>query len=238
MTTTQYWRRRLLSCCDPLTDEDANPTAAHASVKLVGVWDRKFIVLSVPPHPSRDDPSPLLLICDFHALHERLRLEYLIAKLPAWIHSVMLPLSIPLELTATASDAHRHRKALQQLGWVLSFQDNDAVLEGPPAARVVAVPLLQVEGFEYYFPDVSTLMQTMQELNQCGNSSGEDVMVVVPSAFLEALVSRSCRGALMVGDALSERDAVQLVVTAAKCVTQFHVCSHGRPSFALMNVTI
>ncbi|KAG5481532.1 hypothetical protein LSCM1_05551 [Leishmania martiniquensis] len=52
----------------------------------------------------------------------------------------------------------------------------------------------------------------------------------VPSVFLDFLISRSCRGAVMFGDLLRPASA-RSMVAALDCVEQYYVCSHGRPSF-------
>lgn len=54
-------------------------------------------------------------------------------------------------------------------------------------------------------------------------------LVVIPSSILSFLISRSCRGALMLGDIVTE----SMVWEWLKCLVRiphFYICAHGRPS--------
>ncbi|RNF00440.1 hypothetical protein TraAM80_07619 [Trypanosoma rangeli] len=72
------------------------------------------------------------------------------------------------------------------------------------------------------------------EVARDGNWTGQDAGArVLPSAVLRFLITRSCRGAVMFGDSLHAA-AVEQLIDALQAVAQYTLCSHGRPSFAVI----
>ncbi|EAN98658.1 hypothetical protein C3747_23g109 [Trypanosoma cruzi] len=113
-------------------------------------------------------------------------------------------------------------------------------------------PHLEIEGHVLQLETIDALRKTVEELvtvlpswqmpaaTEKESSKECDWIVespgarVVPSAVLEFLVTRSCRGAVMFGDSLSTATMAQLI-GALQAVEQYTLCSHGRPSFAVIH---
>ena len=130
---------------------------------------------------------------------------------------------------------------LRQWGWRFLRERDPGVCHSPslhPSPLPTAVqswPCLVVEGFEHRVASLQGLMDTVEEMEAHGGASvapsALTAPLVIPSVFLRFFVSRSCRGAVMFGDAVTAA-AARHMVAALACVEQYYVCSHGRPSFA------
>jgi DNA mismatch repair ATPase MutL len=195
--------------------------AIMAASTVVGVWDKKCVLLTTPDHQ--------LYLCDQHAIHERTRLEYFVRNAASYLSPC--PCTAPYNAVPSSHshDCQRLLAPLQSLGWRFS-----APAQSAPQLLVLSHPRVVVEGFVYEIEGVAALTSTIEELCDVGGASdvGGATVDVIPSAILQILISRSCRGAVMFGDALSLADAALLVRSATRCVRKFLECSHGRPSFA------
>ncbi|KAK7198712.1 hypothetical protein NESM_000835200 [Novymonas esmeraldas] len=106
------------------------------------------------------------------------------------------------------------------------------------ATAVAAWPCVEVEGVVRHATTLQALWHTVEELESVGaattetsSQTGPPSPSLIPSVFLDFFISRSCRGAIMFGDQLRPT-AARTMLAALECVAQYHVCSHGRPSFA------
>ena len=156
--------------------------------------------------------------------------------------------AIAAVLSSHARHALERRQRHMQLLRRLETDGSVALFSNPfssftaviPVAWRVRVSLLephlrQWEGFEHSVASLQGLMDTVEEMEAHGGASvapsALTAPLVIPSVFLRFFVSRSCRGAVMFGDAVTAA-AARHMVAALACVEQYYVCSHGRPSFA------
>lgn len=148
--------------------------------------------------------------------------------------------------------------SLQRCGWrfhhepeplsPLSSREEEQEVSVLCCAAVRQWPLLKVEGFSLELDSLQDLRCMVEELEVAGAAppskhrnencetgavSISSPSVIIPSAILQFLISRSCRGAIMFGDVLSAA-AVRRLLEELQAVEQFYVCSHGRPSFAVL----
>lgn len=205
-------------------DEIAQWRATLASAEVVGLWDKKCIVLSSPAvHPQT------LFLCDQHAIHERTRLEYFVRHVASYLSC--RPLSSPAQVPASSThDCHRYGAPLRALGWRFLQQGGDG-----ENLFMTGHPRVSIEGFIYDLSSVDALTNSIEELRDVGYMDVPETGIdIIPSAVLEVLVSRSCRGAVMFGDSLGRAEAALLVSSATAHVSKFLECSHGRPSFAVV----
>ncbi|SCU70571.1 uncharacterized protein TEOVI_000214500 [Trypanosoma equiperdum] len=114
-------------------------------------------------------------------------------------------------------------------------------------------PCLTLEGHRLVLDTVCALRQTLEEIaavfpashvsalratntpegDNCERHRRHHEFRVIPSAVLQFFVTRSCRGAIMFGDRIKDEHA-KLLVDSLRAVGQYSVCSHGRPSFAVV----
>ncbi|RNF21357.1 uncharacterized protein Tco025E_03437 [Trypanosoma conorhini] len=112
-------------------------------------------------------------------------------------------------------------------------------------------PHLELEGHTLHLDTMETLRATVEEFltapppRQSPAAGGAEAVGdgdvalqnagarVLPSAVLNFLITRSCRGAVMFGDSLPAA-AVEQLIDALPAVAQYTLCSHGRPSFAVI----
>ncbi|KPA76180.1 hypothetical protein ABB37_07939 [Leptomonas pyrrhocoris] len=148
------------------------------------------------------------------------------------------PVLIPAEWRLRVSLVESH---LLQWGWRFQHELVDDSCRAPfsdsprLATAVRSWPCVEVEGVEHRVTSLRALTDTVEELEALGAAatptSASSPLLSIPSAFLRFFISRSCRGALMFGDAVTPA-AARHMVAALECVEQYYVCSHGRPSFA------
>lgn len=109
---------------------------------------------------------------------------------------------------------------------------------------IVHFPALFIEGFQFQLTTVNDLRVMLEELECCGTETGRPALAnappapssgpaVIPSAILTFLISRSCRGAIMLGDVVMP-DMMWEWLQCLRPVQQYHCCAHGRPSAALL----
>jgi hypothetical protein len=152
------------------------------------------------------------------------------------------PAVIPMEWRVRVSLVEPH---LLQWGWRFQHEWNPTGTDDAlslshrytlPTA-VLSWPRLSVEDVEHHVTSLQALTETVEELEALGGASAATAapaaspLLAVPSVFLRFFVSRSCRGAVMFGDAVTPAAARHLVA-ALECVEQYYLCSHGRHSMA------
>lgn len=162
------------------------------------------------------------------------------------------PIRIPDDLVFRVTTM---RKRLWRWGWRFSVDPLTGL-----AQYILHCPCVCIEGFEFRLEHVEDLRIMLEDLGsfteeeiqgkgtlplnteeietaEVGMESGQHpkrrrtAAVLIPSSILSFLISRSCRGALMLGDVVTPR----MLWEWLKCLVpmqHFHICAHGRPSAA------
>ncbi|CCD11998.1 unnamed protein product [Trypanosoma congolense IL3000] len=217
---------------------ERHTTCPFRAGHFIGQWDHKFLLLHKNDALDRKRENltypSILYISDQHAVHERLRLEYFIVNAESYLElpsssPTFFAVKIPDDICRDVTD---YEVALQQWGWRFSYSTAD---RGTPRLCVAVRhwPNLVVEGHRLHLEGIGALRRTVEEFSVVSQTRGAptDGAGVIPSAVLQFLITRSCRGALMFGDRLEERHAA-LLIDSLRAVSQYCVCSHGRPAFA------
>ncbi|KPI83963.1 hypothetical protein ABL78_6994 [Leptomonas seymouri] len=163
--------------------------------------------------------------------------SFSIPQTPPFTAFLSFPVLIPADwrLRVTLVEPH-----LLQWGW--RFQHELEVDSRHPSltssyqltTAVLSWPCLEVEGVEHRITSLRALADTVEELEALGGASATPAsssLPMIPSVLLRFFISRSCRGAIMFGDAVTPA-AARHMVAALEHVEQYYTCSHGRPSFA------
>ena len=187
--------------------------------KVLGQVDDKFLA-SVS--------GPYLLLWDQHAVHERINLEFMInsKKLPdgkVRSHSLSSPFTVEMRTEAEVKAVTESPQPSSD--WGVQF----ALTEEVTTLLVTDVPFspLQLDTRR----QLSLTTNILEELAAL-KLNGENVPSF-PPALLAHLASKSCRGAIMFGDVLSQETCEQLVRDLGKCEAPFQ-CAHGRPSVSVV----
>ena len=145
---------------------------------LIGQWNNSFL-LAV---------SKGKLICmDQHAVHERIRLEHLLANVKSYATRESLPHPAPIIHRDFVQRVIAQRTVLKSWGWSFHEAHECLVMETFPA--------FTVENITCRLSCVSQLYAFVESLETSGAS-----LLTIPPALHKFLVSRSCRGAIMFGD--------------------------------------
>ncbi|KAH8620716.1 hypothetical protein ERJ75_000060000 [Trypanosoma vivax] len=196
-----------------------------------------------------------LYVSDQHALHERIRLEQFMATAESYVrhrpNRAYLPEKVPADIRR---DVCIYRRFLERWGWGFGaageckFDGDKAAVADPSAPNcrwecdfVRQWPTIEAEGHAVTFNRMEILRKTLEEFavtipppHATGGGEEENACeCVVPSCVFEFFVTRSCRGAIMFGHRLSTANATR-IVKALGATRQYHLCSHGRPSFAAL----
>ena len=157
-----------------------------------------------------DDKNFYLI--DQHAAHERIFYEKLVGeyeKSDKAKQTLMIPLLIPVSLSATANEFD-WLQALLQMGFSIEdFGDN--------TYRVSEIPmfmdLTEAEDF------IKNFIENIHHSTDLSNR-----------VVIDKLITMSCKAAVKAHDALKPEEITTLIRTLAKCRNPFS-CPHGRPTF-------
>lgn len=188
-------------------------------IRVIGQVDSKFIV-----GVSRDG---VLCAFDQHAVHERLRFEFLLRLLRTKSPTVLDSSEVhpPIVITLSFSQYTNIQYVEKELrSWKWRFEVEMDIQENPawPILVITHVPVVASRKMN---PE-QILIHTAELIANKGSS-------LTPSMFLSAIKSKACRGAIMFGDALSVSEMESMVHELSKC-TQPFACAHGRTSIALL----
>ena len=181
---------------------------AFTSMNVIGQWNTKFILVDGGVEQG-------LYLIDQHALHERTRLEHFLSS--PWKHVSPEPLKHPRRITfdsAVLRNDEQLNKLLQEMGWRFHSVEHDQ-----SAVVIRAAPRLCLESQLFVYDQPEHFHDSVKAA----------AASVLPTWLVDALIMRSCRGAIWFGHALDPRQMSQLV-SAIPLTQQFHLCSHGRPS--------
>lgn len=198
-------------------------------INVIGQWDKKFILAQY---------NGDLLVFDQHAVHERVRLELLLARLfnsrsgfgsgtaPIKLNRLELSTSRCFPATTAQVSLQEHelvssaRHQLEDLGWAFELSGR--------FVRILRVPTVLGVAVE---ASAGVLLQTAQEMRSLAITG--DSIPLVPTGLKVIVASKACRGAIMFGRQLSTRECSNLIADLALCSNPFE-CAHGRPSVCLI----
>jgi hypothetical protein len=157
-------------------------------------------------------------------------------------HVLQKPVTLsPATSAAVISDLSALGATLEKYGWSFraghhgAYSSSACCSAGSSSSLVMlSCPSVRIEGIERHCDsedDLLSFMRQQLELPQVRHSDGA---AMYPECVHRELVSRSCRGAVMFNDVLSVAQCAALVAHLASRSLQYHVCSHGRPSVALL----
>lgn len=156
-----------------------------------------------------------LVVLDQHAADERIRFAALRESFDTSgvrMQRLLLPERIPLS-ASELEILRAHGDDLARLGIEAeALDDTTAILRGVPALLGRAQP-------------VAVLRDLLAELARTGSRAFGDRVDMV-------LATVACHGALRAGDALSQREMEELVVSLGKVASFASHCPHGRPVIA------
>ncbi|KAF2193215.1 DNA mismatch repair protein MutL [Zopfia rhizophila CBS 207.26] len=191
------------------------------TMHIIGQFNLGFILAVRPSTPSSSTPD--LFIIDQHASDEKYNFERFTAS------TILSPQRLvhphPLELTAVEEEIIlSHENALTANGFVVSIDTSGALPVGQ-RAKLVSLPMSKEVTFTP--TDLEELLALISE-NPPSNSM-ENKYVPRPSKVRKLLASRACRGSVMVGKTLTERQ-MEKVVRHMGCMDKPWSCPHGRPT--------
>jgi len=192
----------------PLAMELAN----SESMRYAGILFGTFVMLEAVE-------SEILYLIDFHAAHERVLYEELLAEsqgkkvVPS--QQLLLPPAIELSRTAAAF-INKNEKLFSQLGFDAALLSSNTIL-----LNAVPANLAKCENWEEVLSDI---VNTVLE----GEKTTRD--------SLEAIARAACHSAVKANDPLNEITARALIKSLANCQRP-DVCPHGRPTVLKMTKT-
>ena len=179
----------------------------------------------------------ILVLWDQHAVHERVRLERLLAEalvegspcLAVKSAACKLPLvvSLPIEEASLVVEGGG-----QLLGrWGVQLAENGKVTKTGGESSIV------LSHIPHCFLSTDLVRQVelcRALLLEVASSLEENLSSRLPRALQDHLASQACRGAIMFGEKLESKDCRRLLTDLAFCEVPFQ-CAHGRPSCATIH---
>ena len=210
--TESQWQEHSLikkpACRPPLAMELAN----GENMRYAGILFGTFVMLEAVE-------QEVLYLIDFHAAHERVLYEELLAKsqgeetVPS--QQLLLPPAIELSRTAAAF-INKNEKLFARLGFDAALLSSNTIL-----LNAVPANMAKCENWEEILSD---LVNTALE----GEKTTRD--------SLEAIARAACHSAVKANDPLNEVTAKALIKSLANCQRP-DVCPHGRPTVLKMTKT-
>ncbi|XP_059160335.1 uncharacterized protein LOC131943953 [Physella acuta] len=207
-----------------LTKDDLN------HIQVIGQVDNKFIACMLEGCSSK---SQLLVLFDQHAVHERIRLEFLTQECyeertgEDKTNLCRSKLPDPLEVTLDPDDIRLMKSfstEFDRIGVKFSLDEarrNVVHIHTVPACLAEASKKNQVPML------LEHLIKEHIDLLKCTNGACGRLPLVIH----KILCSTACHGAVKFGDRLDLKDCQLMLATLAKCQLPFQ-CAHGRPSVA------
>ncbi|GIY58484.1 DNA mismatch repair protein Mlh3 [Caerostris darwini] len=206
------------------------------NLKVIGQVDCKFIACIIQDFCENFKDKNLLVLFDQHAVHERVRLEELIADLYEMRESKKivktLPINPPITISLEPEEIrllHAFHLPLEDIGFHVHFIDDEDTIQ------VSSLPScfvnkennqLRKKISEAAFLVEKIIKEWLDSLMQTRSFSS-----ILPKTFSAVLNSQACRGAVKFGDPLNLSQCEDLLGALSKCKLPFQ-CAHGRPSIA------
>ena len=179
----------------------------------------------------------LLVLWDQHAVHERVRLERLLADalvegsscLAVKSAACQLPLVVSLPIEEASLVVEGGGQLLER--WGVQLAENGKVRKTGGESPIVLS----------HIPHCFLSMDLVRQVELCralllqvASSLEENLSSRLPRALQDHLASQACRGAIMFGEKLESQDCRRLLTDLALCEVPFQ-CAHGRPSCATIH---
>jgi len=190
-----------------------------AKMRVIGQVNSNFILCL-----SR---ANVLCAFDQHAVHERLRFEFLLQLLRSKSSDCLdfsllsPPRHIPVSFIQY-NNLYTFEKELNSWNWQFELKVD---LNGRPMSPTLVVLKVPSISKKTMSPE-QVLLHTAELVANRGSS-------LIPSIFLTVIKSKACRGAIMFGDVLAQVEMESMIRGLSKCAQPF-ACAHGRTSIALL----
>ncbi|CAM6018985.1 unnamed protein product [Sphagnum balticum] len=188
---------------------------------VLGQVDSKFIAVVA---------SGVLLLVDQHAADERVRLEEFRAHvLAADKKKASTVLAHKLEMTLSLAEQqmlHTYREQIEEWGWHFEAASEAEALDKHRKGARNAACKFQVDAVPCILGVDLTAADLEEFIHQLADTHGASAP---PPAVVRVLNYKSCRGAIMFGDALLPAECRQLIHQLKQTSLCFQ-CAHGRPT--------
>jgi DNA mismatch repair ATPase MutL len=184
-----------------------------------------------------------VIVADQHGVSERIRLDRFVPQLQRSPHDdprhnhnhnnnvtvvchALVPAQLPIPEPLVV-EVLRFRSALAKWHFHVAGGGGDDDDDDDSAAlALTSVPAIVVEGAARVpRQPIAALGEAITVMRETCDEAA------APPCLHRLLVDRSCRGAIMFGDTLTDATAARLFQSATSA-TQFDLCSHGRPTLA------
>ncbi|CAK9832252.1 DNA mismatch repair protein Mlh3 [Anthophora retusa] len=175
------------------------------------------------------DNIKMLLIMDQHAIHERIRYEYLLHKYKSQMRNQLFSVKLkdPITIQLSVDNCNlllSNQVILKQFGITLCVINNDTAI-------VYAIPECLKKN-KYHCDEIKLKINVknfLTELLQSFATYGSYQSNNLPLTIHNAIATEACHGAIKFGDPLTLKECKWLLklLTQTKIPTQ---CAHGRPS--------
>jgi len=183
----------------------------------------------------------LLVLWDQHAVHERIRVERLLADalvegspcLAVKSAACQQPLIVSLPREEAALIVDGERQLLEQWGVKLAevSQKGEIVKDDVPSSSLALSQIPQC----FLSTDLARKVDLCRALLlEAASKEEESASPRLPRALYDHLASQACRGAVMFGQKIATEDCLRLLADLALCAAPFQ-CAHGRPSCATLH---
>lgn len=171
-----------------------------AMMKVVGIWDAKFIIC----HHSN-----LVYAIDQHAAHERVNLQRLLDRIDQVISSRDLKIEVTVKVPiANLTILPLVKPELRRWGW--------KVIQAGRSWKIHAIPVVCDVPVE----DIQGLLDFVDKIQS--NCKPE-----IPECILHILQTKACRGSIKFGDVITNDVASDLIKMLSQTTRPNH-CAHGR----------
>ena len=179
----------------------------------------------------------LLVLWDQHAVHERVRLERLLAETLVEGSPRLAACQLPLVVSLPREEASLVVESGEQLLGRWGVQ----LAEAPEKGKVTKTGGDSSNVALSHIPHCFLSTDLVRQVELCralllevASSVEENLTSRLPRALQDHLASQACRGAIMFGQKLESGDCRRLLKDLALCAVPFQ-CAHGRPSCATIH---
>ena len=183
----------------------------------------------------------LLVLWDQHAVHERVRLERLLAEALVEGSPRLAVKSAACQLPLVVSLPREDASLVMESGGQLLGQWGVQLAEAPEKGKVTKTGGESSNVALSHIPHCFLSTDLVRQVELCralllevASSVEENSTSRLPRALQDHLASQACRGAIMFGQKLESDDCHRLLKDLVLCELPFQ-CAHGRPSGATIH---
>ena len=183
----------------------------------------------------------LLVLWDQHAVHERVRLERLLAEALVEGSPRLAVKSAACQLPLVVSLPREEASLVVESGGQLLGRWGVQLAEAPEKGKVTETGGDSSNVALSHIPHCFLSTDLVRQVELCralllevASSVEENSTSRLPRALQDHLASQACRGAIMFGQKLESGDCHRLLKDLALCAVPFQ-CAHGRPSCATIH---